>query len=595
MNIEKKSNWLRRVMCLALVLVMMLSLVACGEPTPTTEPSQSMQGPTTAPTAAPTQPTEPPTEPTEPPTEPTEPPTEPTEPPTEPTEPPTEPTEPPVDPNALVYELTQEDVDAYYALLTQCEELAMVGEDMDAIDAAFEELDVLYEFIGTQYSISMILHYSDTKDAELEEQYRTTMETYLDANEAYIFSCRDIYLSDSPAKEELFADWTEADIAYLLSYDEELTALRQRNQEIEIEYNAATGDSVKIPLYIELVQNNNKIAQFYGYDNYYEYAYELVYERDYSPEDLAVMREYGKSYLFDCLVDSYKNYYSTLGALKNNKKSKVNAFLSYDYNKVSPNYVKRYLEVVPESLRNHTNEMLTANSLFATSPNAMPGAFTTMVGDRSYCFYGPGYKSCNTIIHEAGHYYASRYMDLGSIPMDLAETHSQGNEWLFIVSIEDDMDAEMYEAVVNYNIYNNMWIIMASMMVDEFEEVVYTTDISNYTAEDFNAIMNSVCEQYGAMTEVRQYLTNMNTYWRAVVVDQPVYYISYGVSAIAAMDLYTLAREDFDAAMAVYQNLCEHPQEELGFLGNLEAAGLRGPFDESFYIDLIEIIKERTK
>lgn len=593
MSTTKNKNLFRQLLSMALVIALLLSMAGCGIAPSTTEPTTNMEGTGTV-TTAPTEPTEPPTEPTEPPTEPTEPPTEPTEPPTEPTEPPTEPTEPPVDPNALVYELTQEDVDAYYAMLTQCEELAMLGEDIDVIEAAFDELDVLYEHIGTQYSISMILHYSDTMDAELEEQYRTTMETYLNANEAYIFSCRDIYLSDSPAKDELFADWTEADIAYLLSYDEELTALRQRNEEIEIEYAAASSDSVKIPLYIELVQNNNKIAQFYGYDNYYEYAYELVYERDYSAEELAVMREYGKTVLFDCLLDAYDNYYSSNQNLSKYKQTKVNAFLTNDYNKVSPNYVKRYLEVVPESLRNHTNEMLTANSLFATSANAMPGAFTTMVGDRSYCFYGPGYKSCNTIIHEAGHYYASRYMDLGSIPLDLAETHSQGNEWLFICSIEDDMDADMYQTVVDYNIYNNMWIILISMMVDEFEEVVYTTDVTNFTASDFDAIMDNICEQYGTMTEIRQRLTNLNQYWRAVVVDQPVYYISYGVSAIAAMDLYTMAREDFDAAMNAYQNLCEHPQEELGFLGNLEAAGLRGPFDESFYVDLIAIIEERS-
>ena len=591
MNIEKKNNLLRRIMSVMLVLVMMLSLVACVEPAPTTEPTQSMQGPTSAPTTAPTTA---PTEPTNPPTEPTNPPTEPTTPPTEPTNPPTEPTEPPVDPNALVYELTQEDVDTYYTLLEECEAMAMLGEDIEAIEAAFDELDAIYEYIGTQYSISMILHYSDTKDEKLEEQYRTTMETYLEANEEYIFTCRDIYLSDSPAKDELFADWTEADIAYLLSYDEQITALRQRNEEIEIEYNAASGDKVKIPLYIEMVQNNNKIAQFYGYDNYYEYAYALVYERDYSTEELARMREYGKTYLFECLTGAYSNYYTYRDALSKNKQTKVNAFLSYDYTKVSPNYVKRYLEDVPESLKNHTNEMLTANSLFATSPNAMAGAFTTTVGDRSYCFYGPGYKSCNTIIHEAGHYYASRYMDLGSIPMDLAETHSQGNEWLFICSIADDMDADMYQTVVDYQILNNVQIIMLSMLVDEFEQIVYTTDISNYTADDFNNIMNSVIEQYCTITECRQYLTNMNQYWRAVVVDQPVYYISYGVSAVAAMDLYTMAREDYDAAMTVYQTLCEQPQEELGFLGNLEAAGLRGPFDESFYIDLLEIINNRN-
>lgn len=591
MNIEKKNNLLRRIMSVMLVLVMMLSLVACVEPAPTTEPTQSMQGPTSAPTTAPTTA---PTEPTTPPTEPTTPPTEPTNPPTEPTNPPTEPTEPPVDPNALVYELTQEDVDAYYTCLAECEAMAMLGEDMEAIEAAFEELDALYEYIGTQCSISMILFYSDTMDEALEEQYSTTYETYLDANEEYILTCRDIYLSDSPAKDELFADWTEADIAYLLSYDEEITALKERIKEIEIEYEAVSVDSVKIPLYIELVQNYNKLAQFFGYDNYYEYAYALEYGRDYFTEELDRMREYGKTYLFECLTNAYTNFNNHFNALSKYKQSKVDAFQRNDYNKVSPNYVKRYLEDAPESLRNHTNEMLTANSLFATSSYAMRGAFTTMVGDRSYCFYGPGYKSCNTIIHEAGHYYASRYMALGSIPLDLAETHSQGNEWLFICNIEEDMDADIYQIVVDQHILDNIQIILMSMMVDEFEQIVYTTDISNYTADDFNAIMDSVVEQYCTVNECRQYLTNMNQYWRRVVVDQPVYYISYGVSAVAAMDLYTMAREDYDAAMAVYQMLCEQPQEELGFLGNLEAAGLRGPFDESFYIDLLEIINSRN-
>ena len=574
----------RRLLSMALVLVLLLSMAGCVDPQPTTIPTTQ----TTAPTTAPTEPTTAPTEPTTAPTEPTTAPTEPT------TAPTTVPTTQPEPIHDLVFELTQEDVDAYYALLTQFKDLAFVGEDMDAIDATYEEMEDLYDHIGTQYKISMIIHYTDTKDAALEEQYRTCMETYLDANEAYIYACRDIYLSESPAKEELFADWSEADIAYLLSYDEELKLLRQRNEEIEIEYAAASGDKVKIPLYIEMVQNQNKIAQFYGYDNYYEYAYELVYERDYSAEELALWREYGKTYLFDCLVKSYKNFYTNKGALSKNKQMKVEAFLNNDYNKVSPNYVKKYLEVVPESLRNHTNEMLTDNSLFATSANARPGAFTTMIGDRSYCFYGPGYKNCNTVIHEAGHYYASRYMNLGSIPMDLAEVHSQGNEWLFICSIEDDMDAAIYRSVVDYQIYNNMWIVMASMMVDEFENVVYTTDISNYTADDFNAIMDSIIQKYCSLTECRQYLTNMNQYWRAVVVKQPVYYISYGVSAIASMDLYAIAEKDFDTAMTAYQILCEQSQEELGFLGNLEAAGLRGPFDESFYIDLLEIINSRS-
>jgi oligoendopeptidase F len=81
----------------------------------------------------------------------------------------------------------------------------------------------------------------------------------------------------------------------------------------------------------------------------------------------------------------------------------------------------------------------------------------------------------------------------------------------------------------------------------------------------------------------------MNAYWRAVVVDQPVYYISYGVSAVGAMSLYTAAMEDYEGAMAKYQMLCEEPLEE-GFLATLRAAGLDTPFDEEFYQDLLALV-----
>ena len=77
------------------------------------------------------------------------------------------------------------------------------------------------------------------------------------------------------------------------------------------------------------------------------------------------------------------------------------------------------------------------------------------------------------------------------------------------------------------------------------------------------------------------------------MVDQPVYYISYAVSAIAALDLYTMAVEDYESAVAAYQMLCENLNEELGFLGNLDTAGLAGPFQEKFYQRLVQLVEDR--
>jgi hypothetical protein len=254
------------------------------------------------------------------------------------------------------------------------------------------------------------------------------------------------------------------------------------------------------------------------------------------------------------------------------------------------NYVEKYLNQAPGNLGEHAHQMLEADSLFTNASDAMQGAFTTALGERSYCFFGPGYANSCTVVHEAGHYYASRYADLNSIPLDLAETHSQGNEWLFMAYLKQRMPVDTHEAIVNYRIYNDLAMIMICLMVDEFEQIVYTTDLTGFTAEDFDEIMNSVCSQYVTPQYCYENITDINAYWRLVVVDQPVYYISYAVSAIAAMDLYTIAREDYQKAADIYQKLCEEPVLEEGYLANIVASGLSSPFDKSFYKALAAII-----
>ena len=77
-----------------------------------------------------------------------------------------------------------------------------------------------------------------------------------------------------------------------MAYSPEIAELEKRNAEILVEYQALedmTSDEM-IPLYLEQVKNNNQIAKIYGYDNYYEFAFSMVYDRDYEPEQLVQMR-----------------------------------------------------------------------------------------------------------------------------------------------------------------------------------------------------------------------------------------------------------------------------------------------------------------
>lgn len=563
------GRFLRSALCVILMLTMLLGMTACTTPpattlAPSSTPAQMQTQPTTA------VPTTPPT----------------TLPTTAPTEP-TQPTEPEPEPEPLVYELTQEDVDAFYSLLDACEQLSLVGEDLDAIDAATAELDEMYEYLNAQCTIAMIHHYCHTLDATLEERYLDCVDICTDANDAYIQMTRRVYLSDTPAKDHLFEGWTQQDFDDLLAYDEQIAALNQRNAEIEVEYRTTYSDDVRIPLYIEFVQNNNAIARFYGYDNYYDYASERIYERDYGADSIALMRQYAKDHLvpsFQTALENFTNrFYNRLGYT--DQKAVVD-FLYEGYDTLATNYVHSYMDVMPESMALQMNHMLKLDSVFTDAIDAEAGAFTTSIGERSYCYFGPGYASSSTVIHEGGHYYASRYTDLGAIPLDLAEVHSQGNEWLFTRYMKDVLPIAQYNALKDYLLYEDSAMILICLMVDEFEQIVYTTDLTGYTAADFDAIMDTVSKRYFPRGYKKDDLTDLNSYWRMVVVEQPVYYISYAVSSVAAMSLFTAANNDFEAAMATYQKLCEEPVEDGGFLDNLRAAGLATPFEEEFYLQL---------
>ena len=218
----------------------------------------------------------------------------------------------------------------------------------------------------------------------------------------------------------------------------------------------------------------------------------------------------------------------------------------------------------------------------------MEGAFTAALGeDRLICYFGPGYETIFTVVHELGHYYGGQYTFLDDIPLDLAETQSQGNEWLFMSYLSGELSVNLHRTIAEYQAYSSLTTILISVIVDDFEARVYThPDIANLTGDDLDAIMEDVCKEYGGMDFMNTTVGDVVYYWRLVVVEQPVYYISYAVSGISAMGLYAEAQEDYASAVEIYRILCEESSLEQGFLGSIRQAGLSGPFDESTYEEI---------
>ena len=234
------------------------------------------------------------------------------------------------------------------------------------------------------------------------------------------------------------------------------------------------------------------------------------------------------------------------------------------------------------------------NCIFSFSGNSHPTAFQTYLyeDETPFCFFGSSGQVASTVVHEIGHYYAA-YTNPDIDNYDLCETHSQGNEFLFLTFCKDYLKEDVYRVSRAYQLVNACYVMIMATIIDEYEQNVYELDdetVASMTGEDFDAIMTQVCAAYGGAPWVESVVSDPYSYWRLVCISNPVYYISYAVSASAALNILALAEVDYDAALESYTKLVENITPEDGFLGALAKAGLTTPFEEETFMNIGEVL-----
>lgn len=495
------------------------------------------------------------------------------------------------------FTLDENKVKDFDTLLEEAEK-AGKGEDLEAAQTAMDLLDEAYNDLVDQNQIAYVKYCLDQSKEEEKEKYLYAEEVVNQAEADLYVMYQRVYLSESPIRDDLFTDWTQAEIDMMLSYNEEIKELNNRNTQITTEFRDLKEDKNweknMVALYNEMVKNNNRIAQIYGYDNYYEFANLMIYQRDYDTAQLQVMRDLVASYLPDCYAYGSDVLGELIESLSASDRALLISLLYDDYDDMESDYVSDYLASLPQSAQEGMGDMFDGeHSVFTDNENAYEGAYTTFIEGVPFCFFGPGYYGCETVIHELGHYYGSKYVEPWSQPIDLAETQSQGNEWLFAKYMENHLSDVLYECYVEYKMVNSVAGIILYVMIDEFEELVYTHDrAGNLTVSQYDALMETVAESYGGINYITENVADVQSYWKYVVLESPVYYISYGVSGMAAIDLFTIAEGNMAEACNIYCKLIEEPLTEEGFLENITYAGLAGPFEESLYQNILSRYKK---
>lgn len=500
------------------------------------------------------------------------------------------------------YTLTAEEVDATKALLANMLELSLTTDDADAVGALHEQFETEFYHLIQQMTISTIIYYCDMIDQVATERYLGAREMVYDLQDAYNQTLRTMYL-ESPIRDELFEGWSEEEIQALLEYDPAILELKQEIDALEVQFdqldtNSPSFNDDSVEIYKQMIIKNNQLAKLNKYENYYDYAAANVYDRDYLREDLGTFREYIVEYIVPYVEKVYDEFMVYQSWESKTNLSRLLEFVNDAfYNTSSRNYVSAYLNSLEGTMGENMRDVFESkNCVFSFSGNSHPTAFQTYLyeDDTPICFFGSNGQSANTVIHEIGHYYAAKTNnDIDNY--DLCETHSQGNEFLFLTYVETYMKPEVYDVVESFNLFNACYVMIMATIIDEFEQRVYLLDdetIASMTGKDFDDIMTSVCAPYGGAPWITNTLSDPYSYWRNVCISSAVYYISYAISASAAVNLYAIAQQDYDAAIIAYTSLVEGITVEDGFLGALAKAGLSNPFEEETFINIAGVLAE---
>ena len=492
-----------------------------------------------------------------------------------------------------------------------------LADEYAAVDAVHTELYELVMNALSQRQLAEIAYYCDMKNTELEETYSYMMDYHTAVVAKFYTLSRPFY--DSCYREFYYYGMTEEEInAFLFDSDAisnpEYTALKDRNNAIEAEYLALSSSEQqeKLPeLYAEFAENNNKMAQLMGYDNYLEYAYENVYGRDYTYQDATELSEYVKTHLSSVFTDLYKKFRSLTGYTQEELEMYYSQIQYPFFENLEGNtLVNDYIDLMaftsnPDktiTFSDEFNKLMADGNMFR---GEYDGAFVTTIHSVKLpiAYFGKGYDNCFTIVHEFGHFMNEIYSadvaeadDEFTQSFDLLEMHSQGNELLYLCYLEENanMTEVAHTLVETHSLVNMLYIVMAGMTIDTFEQAVYLNayegtnadkimEDGKITADEYDLLYAGICTDYGVADEI-------GGYWKyGMTITSPCYYVSYSVSAISVLQLYEMAHTDgFDVAKDAYLKLFTYVDEnpEMTMEEILAYAGMLSYNDEELYVNL---------
>jgi len=409
-------------------------------------------------------------------------------------------------------------------------------------------------------------------------------------------------LADTRFEDSFMAGLTEQEREELVaesdSYDDEYLSLMASYETLVDQYyeiNPESEGSAKAvaDIYASVASVNNKLASKFGYSNYLAYAYDNIYAREYTPEEIEQLVKYAIQFMMPLLEE-----FSTESDFPLSNRLYRELELFYYDNALEGDgktEVDSYFESLGGELE-RTYQLFHQYDLYYAGADpslAYDGAYTdySVLHSLPVCYFGPQYQSRMTVVHELGHFIRAYLTQNGYQSYDAAELNSQANEMLYLAFLKNCRDADFYRYVLREELLAKVGCVIEDLLINSFEYAVYVAAEKNaITGEDVLRIFDETCERFGGYDRLCEILGyDINLYWQYMVVTQPGYYISYGISALSALELFVIAEEDYQKAVDIYSLLETDPSESLSEL--VASAGLSDPFSAETFGSIASSVK----
>lgn len=475
-------------------------------------------------------------------------------------------------------------------------QIAENGGTRDGFTEADYNLWVELEYVYTLTQLAELELMADPADETLAGEYQYIMELYLDLYDEYWLAMHTMAVSENRklmtgAYHGSYIDWFEEYVPYsdeeneLLGYDKENLLIREYYALLEED----TPDEARIgEIYCELIGLRNQQAEMFGCESYAEYAYSAFYGRDYLPQDAVTIWDGVKEYF----VPLYQKY-------RDEANAQIERLTGADNLDCSPEAIIDVLGSVIDDVSPEMNRAfiyMKEHELYDIEADASKSETGYTV--RLYSYNLPYIFNAASLefydymdmIHEFGHFVNSFYTEsdfmFGICDMDICELQSQGLEVIMTHYYGEIFGEEYENAARYYLLMSKIGSLIDGALFDEFQQTVYAQE--ELTAEKISEIYSQLYVEYGYEPydgyEKEWMWVNHN-------FETPFYYISYGVSALGALELYALSCESLKDGIDRYLTVCAADSEMYYYSELLEMVGMADVFDSAGYPALTEMLE----